>query len=134
MGEGSQIWKGLNIDPSTIPTKPPKVQSSKFKPMAGLCVRCWFRSPDVFDIWPVCPVVGLLTTRKIRLFTTAWSPPSMHAVTARVTALRLAPGFCFAGLVVLQPATQPATQPASEQAISPSVFFEIDRVCGFAGP
>ncbi len=53
----------------------------------------------------------------------------MHAVTARVTALRLAPGFCFAGLVVLQPATQPATQPASEQAISPSVFFEIDRVC-----
>jgi len=68
-------------------------------------------------IFALCSlVVGLLRQRKIRLFT-AWSPPSTHAVTARVTALCVAPGFCSAGLVVLQPATERVSKRASDLSL-----------------
>lgn len=70
-----------------------------------------------------------LVKRKIRLFT-AWSPPSTHAVTARVTAARLAPGFCFAGLVVLRP----ATDRASERSLPPSLLRDRSFVWWVAGP
>jgi hypothetical protein len=68
--------------------------------------------------WSVYLVRGRLD------FSLRGHPVSTHAVTARVTAERVAPGFCFAGLVVLRPATD---RPSD---LSLRVFFEIDRVCG----